>query len=658
MKSLRNAAWPAFILLCGCGNLRAQQKEIARLRTTVREFAASATPVKDTAYVDTLDRLARAFYGIDADSAFFYGRKALQYAGRTGFPQGEAESWRMLGNTYEMIGDYQQMLASYQRSLNIAERIGDKKLIAKVEINYALFYRQEGEYGQEEQLMEKVRDLYGPGGDSSSQFAYVYSHLADLAYRRRDYDRALDYAGRALQGARRIGDQTTIANYNNDIGRFLAARGAYREALDHYIQSLAYYREANDRLGMTATNGLMAQVYLYLKNYPEALKDANASLEQARAMRRKPEIQASAKVLADIYEAKGDYRNALLYYRLYKDYSDSLFNDQARVQLLTRAAQADYEKKTLSMREAQAVKDAGYQRALRENTLYISVTLSVIAVLSLLAFILFRSRRVSRRVNRLLREKNEEIGEQKEQLEHQAVQLLLSNEQKDKLFSIIAHDLRGPLNSLKGLMDLLREKKLSEQEIVGMLGELRRNVDYSEELVGNLLSWAGGQLQGRVITPVLLPLREVVQEAFALFARQAREKGVMLTMELPPTLLGLADKDMIQLIVRNLVSNAIKFSDSGGVVTVGCRRRGAEIEICVADTGIGIPEEDLEKIRRKEIFSRFGTDREKGTGLGMLLCREFAEANRGQFYIESQWGKGTRCYFTIPVAPSSSSIRV
>jgi two-component system, sensor histidine kinase and response regulator len=277
----------------------------------------------------------------------------------------------------------------------------------------------------------------------------------------------------------------------------------------------------------------------------------------------------------------------------------------------------------------------------------------VIVILSLLAFILFRSRYVNRRVNHLLREKNEKIEEQKETLEQQAVQLLLNNRQKDKLFSIIAHDLRGPLNSLKGLMDLQKEKRLSEEEINAIMNEFRRNVDQSAELVGNLLFWASSQLGGIKASPVVLPLQPLVQEILALFSHQAHQKNVFLSEELDPEVRVVADKDMLQVVIRNLVSNAIKFCRPGDSVTVSYAHSGPDVDICIADTGIGLKEDALDKIRRKESFTSYGTAKEKGTGLGMLLCREFAEANRGRFRIESEWGKGCRCYCSLP-APHRS----
>jgi two-component system, sensor histidine kinase and response regulator len=637
-----------------CGRATAQSGETTKLPTAIR--APGRRVPSDTAYVDTLNRLARAFYGRNADSAFFYGRRALDFAGQIAYRRGEAESWRMLGNTYELVGDYLHMLSSYQKSRDLAQQLGNMALMAKVDINMALFYRQEGEYDRAQRLMEEVEKLDKQSADSV-QIAYVTSNLSDLAFRQGLYDQALQYAWQALRVVQNIKDEKTAASDNVDIGRILAAKGEYALALDHYLESIAYYRQARDRLGVTSTNSLLAEVYLALREYSKALISAQESLTEARALGRKMEIQGSARVLARIYEAKGEYRNALNYFEIYKNYSDSLFNDQSHRELLSRAAQYDYEEQASKLQYEHALKDAGYERALRKDAVQIAITVCIIAVLILVAFILWRSRFVNRRVNRLLREKNEKIEEQKETLELQAAQLLLNNQQKDKLFSVIAHDLRVPLNSLKTVLEFLREKRFSEQEISGMMNELRRHVDSSSELVGNLLVWASSQLHGQVVNRVLLAVDEVVLETLELFMQAAREKGLELRVE-PSGLSGYADKDMMQVVLRNLLSNATKFCMPGGLVTVVVSRKSAEVEICVADTGIGMDAEALDRIRRKESFTSYGTVKEKGTGLGILLCHQFAEANGGQFFVESEWGKGSRCYFTIPAPPSSSSMSV
>jgi two-component system, sensor histidine kinase and response regulator len=651
MKFIRRIAFGGIFLLGMSGHAAAQSAEIARLRSSLGDPLLHRNFVPDTAYVDILDRLAANFYSIDVDSAFYYSRAALNYAGRTAYLKGEAESSRLLGNAYESVGDFGNMLSSYHQSADIAEKIGNRDLAAKATSNIALFDMQEGEYEKARQLMEQVMVICRSTGDSALA-EMVISHLSELAFRRHQYDQALQYARRALQTARALHDESDIASYTDDEGKAMAGMGEVRKALELYQQSLAYYARVNDWLGTVTTQTLMAQAYLQVKDFRQALRYAQASLDGSRNLRRLRLIRESAKALADVYESAGDDHNALRYFKLYKDYSDSLFNDQSHKRLLAVAAGYDFEKKESLLRAEQAEKDAQYQQTLRKDAVKIAITVSVSIILSLLAFILFRSRYVNRRINHLLQEKNEKIEEQKETLEQQAVQLLLNNRQKDKLFSIIAHDLRGPLNSLKGLMDLLKEKRLSDEEINAIMNEFRRNVDQSAELVGNLLFWASSQLDGIKVNPVVLPLQPLVQEILALFSHQAREKSILLQEELHPAVRVVADKDMLQVVIRNLVSNAVKFCRPGDSVTVCCTHSESEVDICVVDTGIGLKEDALDKIRRKESFTSYGTAREKGTGLGMLLCREFAEANRGRFRIESEWGKGCRCYCSLPAAPA------
>lgn len=633
------------LLFCSVG-IPAQSPAILRLRGALDNRRISAS---DTAYVDTLNALAYAYYGINADSAFSCSKRALEYAGRIHYAKGEAESWRMLGNTYELVGDYTHMLSSYHQSLAIAQRIGNTRQIARANVNIALFYKQLGEYDKARELMEKVSDLCRRSGDTV-QSAFVFSHLSDLAFRQHQYDKALEYGYQALRIATSAKDASAVASFNNDIGKILAAGGSYQGSIEHYRQSLDHYRQLDDKLGITVSTALLAQSCLLLKDYPRALQYAEESWTQARATRRKKEIGEAAKILADIYAAKGDDHHALQYFKLYKDFSDSVYNDQTRKQIFALSAKYDYDQEEARLKAEAAQKDALHQRTLHRATLLITIAVLLIAFLSILAVVLLRNRRANRLANQLLLEKNAKIEEQKEAMEHQAVQLLLNNQQKDKLFSIIAHDLRGPLNSLKGLLDFLKEKRLSEQEITSMMNELRRNVDYSSELVGNLLFWASSQLNGIVVSPVNLPLQPTVTGIMALYAQPAKEKQVLLQDSITPSLAGYADKDMVQVVIRNLLSNAIKFCRPGDSVIVSVYPLKEEIEICVADTGVGIKEEVLEKIRANESVTSYGTAKEKGTGLGMLLCREFTEANKGRFRIESEWGKGCRCYFTIPAA--------
>jgi two-component system sensor histidine kinase/response regulator len=626
---------------------RAQSGAIVRLRASLATLERRPSFTRDTAYIDTLDRLAYAYYGVSSDSAFFYGHAALELAKQDGYVKGEAESWRLLGNTYEMVGDYSHMLSCYHQSLDIAEKAGNNRQVAEATSNIALFDEQQGDYDQARLMMERVMKISLTERDSMLVLE-VYIHLSGIAVYHEQYGLAEQYMRQALQTAVAIHDEVQVAGCRNDLGRIMATSGEDSEAIVQYAQSLRYYRQAHDQLGECMTTALLAQSWLKLRNYPLALDYALNSLSGARTLNRKPEIRESAHALAGIYEARGDDRSALRYFKLYKDYSDSLSNDEEHKRILALAASYNFDKKESRLRDEAASRDDRYQQALREDAVKIGVTVLVIVILCFLTTFLLRGRNVNRRMNQLLREKNAKIEEQKETVEQQAVQLLLNNREKDKLFSIVAHDLRGPLNSLKTLMDLLKEKKLSETELNDLMQEFRRNVDHSSELVSNILSWASSQLDGMAAKPVALPLAPTVRDILTLFSHQAAQKGVLLREAVSPSFCVFADKDMVQVILRNLLSNSIKFCRAGDSVTISAVGSDKLIEVCVADTGTGLRGDMLEKIRRKEGFTSYGTAREKGTGLGILLCREFTEANGGQFRMESEWGKGCRCFFSLP----------
>jgi len=258
--------------------------------------------------------------------------------------------------------------------------------------------------------------------------------------------------------------------------------------------------------------------------------------------------------------------------------------------------------------------------------------------------LLFHSKAAKQKTNQLLKAKNDEI-------EHQAVQLLLSNQEKDRLFSVISHDLKMPLYSLRNMLAILKEHSLPEADLHAIINELRRDIDYSAELTNNLLSWASSQLDGRTITPIMLPMQELVSETMEPLIKTASDKKIGLKNKIPDSLQAWADDNMVQVLIRNLISNAIKFCNAGDAITVEGNATGDTVEICVVDTGIGIEKEVLKKINRKESVTTFGTANEKGVGLGLLLCHEFVEANRGVFRVESEPGKGSRFCFTLPSFP-------
>ena len=225
------------------------------------------------------------------------------------------------------------------------------------------------------------------------------------------------------------------------------------------------------------------------------------------------------------------------------------------------------------------------------------------------------------------------------------------NATKDRLFSIIGHDLRTPFNSIIGFSDLLLNQ-IQKKDYAGIERYARIIRDSSHramDLLTNLLEWSRAQSGKIEFNPEYVELVTVIDEIFALLNDSAQQKSITISRNLPNHLPVLADKDMVHTILRNLVSNGIKFSNSGGNIIINAEQLDDQLTVSVADDGVGISEEVLDKLFQIEkSHSTMGTLKEKGTGLGLLLCKDFVEKHGGRIWAESIEGKGTVFYFTIP----------
>lgn len=627
--------------------LDAQPSDIARLRHVMLEKEAKGSYTRDTSYIDILDSLAYGYYRISADSLFLYSKKALAYAKEARYARGESVSLRVIGNGFGLIGDRTNMLSCYQQSLAIAEKIKSPLLIAKATLNMAmLYYGDLGQINEARALFIKADELFESVGDTLDLIKGIHA-LGTLWSDEKQYEKALQAYRRGLELATAMKNDYQVVISNNNIGTVFFYKGLYKEALPYFLTTLGYFNHTDDKMRIVKTTEALAWTYFHLKKYRVALKYAQQMLAAATAIKAVLKIKAADDILAEIYNAIGDSRNALKYSRLYNYWSDSLLNESMLKKTAKLEARYEFEKKEAQLKEEQEKKDALHQHIVRIKELQISIAVLLIVFLTVLTILLFRSRAIKQKNNQLLRENNEKI-------EHQAVQLLLNNQEKDKLFSIIAHDLKVPLYSLRQVLALSKEGALPEEKLRSIMQELSRDVDYSSEVISNLLSWAGSQMNGRVVTRVALSLQQVANDTISLFARQASEKEIWLKNELSPTLTAWADRTMLEVLLRNLISNSIKFCNPGDTITIQGAAVNGSVEICVADTGIGIEQDILKKIAFKESVTTFGTANEKGTGLGLLLCREFAEANQGHFRVESSPGRGSRCYFTLPATHSAS----
>jgi signal transduction histidine kinase len=245
--------------------------------------------------------------------------------------------------------------------------------------------------------------------------------------------------------------------------------------------------------------------------------------------------------------------------------------------------------------------------------------------------------------------KNEELNKQKEQIGLQAKKLQEINNQKDKLFSIISHDIRNPLNSLNGLMTLIGKEWITEQDFKQQLPGLSKNLHAISDLLNNLLLWSRSQMMGETHQQEDFDISVLAKSTVESVESQAIQKKITIENKISEAQLVHADKNMMAVVLRNLLTNAIKFSHAQQRILLTATSTGGLLRVCVADTGTGIAAEKIIDLFELNSISTSGTLQEKGTGLGLMLCKDFVEKNGGKIWVESQLGKGSSFYFTIPL---------
>jgi signal transduction histidine kinase len=257
--------------------------------------------------------------------------------------------------------------------------------------------------------------------------------------------------------------------------------------------------------------------------------------------------------------------------------------------------------------------------------------------------------------SRELHRRNQEVGRQKQEiaekarlLEQQTKELTELNQVKNKLFSVIAHDLKTPMYALRNLFYNMQRYKLSSQEILDMVPGIATEMNYTTSLMENLLQWSKSQMKHATVNPEVLDVQRMMIDVLQLLQLQAENKQVYLECKLDEPIYCFADREMVNLVLRNLLSNAIKFTPKNGTVYIGATEKSKQVEVFVQDTGIGMSRENMQRIFGDNYYTTKGTNHETGTGLGLKLCKEFLEKNGGNISVESEPGKGSIFSFTLP----------
>jgi two-component system sensor histidine kinase/response regulator len=257
--------------------------------------------------------------------------------------------------------------------------------------------------------------------------------------------------------------------------------------------------------------------------------------------------------------------------------------------------------------------------------------------------------------NNALVQKNEQIQEQADKLKDNATllkrqtnELTELNGLKNKLFSVISHDLKAPLYALRNLFRNVQQDDIPEAELKRIMPDVVNDLNFTVGLMDNLLLWAKTQMEVDAVHPQNVDIGKLISDSFHLLRLQSESKQIKMENNANEGIYGFMDKDMMSLVMRNLLSSAIKFTPEKGTISVTVYEHPSFVEVYVQDTGTGIGNDALVKIHNNDFYTTRGTASESGTGLGLMLCKEYLARNGGQLHIESEIGKGSIFSFSLP----------
>lgn len=249
---------------------------------------------------------------------------------------------------------------------------------------------------------------------------------------------------------------------------------------------------------------------------------------------------------------------------------------------------------------------------------------------------------------------HDELFQYSVEMEKQKEELAELNQIKTKMFSVISHDVRLPLYSLRNIFQTMRDFDMPADKIKELLPEVVKDLSQTTDLLENLLQWAKSQMAGESIQPVRLDITSVVDKILSLLNPQATAKEIRFEFDQIDHAYAWADRSMLETVIRNLVSNAVKFTPLGGTISVELMAFKEHWQIAVSDTGVGMDAETCQRIFANQYYSTSGTANEGGTGLGLMICKEFVRKNGGELAVRSIVGEGTTFYFSLPKAAGST----
>jgi len=541
---------------------------------------------------------AKGNYRLSTEYAF----KALALFERTPYTHLWGETMLSLARTLIDLRNFKQANIFLNRTMNLAVTHHLNNLLADVYRERSVYVLEQKQYDSALYWADKGITLYESFSDTLNA-SILYGRKANIYTQLKDYKTSMIFNRKAILLDSLVGNKRALG-----IAYFQSAVNEYN--LHHLERSKILLQKAI---------GLVTEIGSF-----NTLVKAHTLLADIYLLDKKPEL-------------------AFQQMKFVSQLKDSLYSAQRNGQIQEMQSLYELGTKENTIRVLENEK--------KSQRLFAIFLMLGIFLLVLLIFVLWRLRHLQKKANEILSLKNRAIEQQKEEMHAQAENLQQLNQLKTKLFSVISHDLRGPIGNLQALLELVTTRAMSADEFITISHKLKANLNVTQSTLENLLSWSLSQMEGIKTEQNRFDIQMLIDEACVLMEEVAQRKNITVENTTANAIPVMGDVNQIQLILRNLIHNAIKFSRQDGLVSVYAQSNASHCQISVRDYGIGMTSVETDMILGKQqYFTKAGTQQEKGTGLGLLLCKEFIKRNGGALTIDSQPGEGTAVSFTVPLA--------
>lgn len=577
-----------------------------------------------------------------------------------------AETYGYLGYIHLKLGNFDASLDNYLKELRLREELNEREKMDKFLTNIGKIYYKINKLNKALEYFQKALEITIKSGNKI-EIAQQMTNLGNVHYELHDYKKAMMYYHKSLDYAddnainKELSENEKLSFLKgkavllNNLGLVYKNLGDYKKALDYCKKSIKIKEEVGDANNLYYPLTSIAEILMKLGMYEESQNYLFKALKIAEESKNLILQKEAHYLICEVFSSSGNYKNALEHHRLYTAIKDSL------IQISRNKLIAEYQTKMETEKKEQE------NKALRQaNTLQRNYFIIIFALVLITLAIIYNRYKSKQKANKLLSEKNAQIQQQHQELEYmfsklQAKEQVLSeaNATKDKFFSIIAHDLKNPLHAITLSSDLLMDKyeQMNNEQLISLIKNIHSAGEHLSSLLENLLQWSRTQ-NGKInFEPDTIDLFRIIEENIALLEVNAKKKNIILYSHIESETYAIGDSNMLKTVFRNLLSNAIKFSYPNSQVIIDIEDTNEYFyEISVIDKGIGINPEDIDKLFRIDVhYTTIGTSNEKGTGLGLILCKEFIELNGGKIFVESKINEGSKFIITLPKARFTKS---